>query len=159
MMKTIAVLSTFLFTGLIPASALAVLGEKASSTQTVKTELAAASQKMSVEVSTSANAKWNLQIIEADGVTVREFSDKDGTVFAVAWRGINRPDLSLLLGDYYQEFFAAEKAEPKTKSRAPSETKTSRVTVRRSGHMRDMRGLAYLPDKVPAGVLVQDLPR
>lgn len=139
-------------------SAQAVLGEKVSSNQKVKTELSAASQKATA-ATTASHDNWNVQTLEADGVTVKEFSDKDGNVFAVSWRGINRPDLSLLLGDYYQEFFAAEQAAPKNKTRAPSETKTARVTVRRSGHMRDMRGFAYLPDKVPVGVNIRELNR
>lgn len=137
----------------------AVLGEKSTSNQKVKAELRAASQKAIPDATTSTTAKWSVQEIQGDGVTVKEYSDKDGNVFAVSWRGINRPDLSLLLGDYYQEFFSAEQAAVKTKSRAPSETKSARVTVRRSGHMRDMRGFAFLPDKVPAGVNVEELQR
>ena len=141
------------------STAHAVLGEKSSSAQKVKEELRAASQKVIADSTTTVNSKWTVQVIPGDGVTVKEFSDNDGNVFAVSWRGINRPDLSLLLGDYYQEFFNAEQEAPKTKSRAPSETKSARVTVRRSGHMRDMRGFAFLPDKVPAGVNVEELPR
>lgn len=151
MSKALFVLSSlFLF-----QNSQAVLGEKAESVQTVRAAMKATSQKVSAASTTAA--KWTVQETKTDGMTIKEYVDADGNVFAVSWRGINKPDLSLLLGQYFEEFSAAEKEIPKKLGRQPVQVKGSHVTVRRSGHQRDMRGFAYLPDKLPNGVTVEEL--
>jgi hypothetical protein len=132
----------------------AVLGKKADSIKTVETKL-----KVQAKATQAPAAKWSEQTLTADGNTITEYLSPDGTVFAVSWRGIKQPDLSLLFGDYYQEYLNANSKRPKLHSRRPVLLKTSRLTVMKSGHMRDIRGLAVVPSLLPPGVHPEDLRR
>lgn len=83
---------------------------------------------------------------------VVEYVNPSGQVFAVRWRGTVRPDLSILFGDYYSEYHAANDARPRLRTRRPVITRTSRLVVHTFLRMRDARGLAYLPSLTPANV-------
>ena len=138
-------------TSLISISALATLGESESSVADVKTRLSGKARVQSLE-------KFKVHEITITGVVIREYVGSDGRVFAVAWRGMRQPDLEPLLGTYTNEFRAADRQRPERRGlREPVSTKTSQIIVHRSGHMRDIRGLAYLPDRLPAGVALEDL--
>src|SRR5437879_6512557 len=43
---------------------------------------------------------------DENGITVREYVSAQGKVFGVAWQGPSRPDLSQVLGSYYEQFRA-----------------------------------------------------
>ncbi|MGZ3697718.1 MAG: DUF2844 domain-containing protein [Bdellovibrionota bacterium] len=93
-----------------------------------------------------------------EGQTVREYVDASGTVFAVTWQGATQPDLSLLPGDHFQEFQNAQSAEPPPGPRRPSATtRSGNLVVVRSGHMRDLRGKAYLETELPRNLRAKDL--
>jgi Protein of unknown function (DUF2844) len=93
---------------------------------------------------------------------VREYASPDGTIFAVTWSGVGHPDLSALLGSYFADFEATNRKLASGKHHAAGRVAHSTVTgekvvVRRSGHMRSARGLAYVPSLVPQGVSPNDL--
>jgi hypothetical protein len=92
-----------------------------------------------------------------NGLNIREFADKSGRVFAVAWDGPARPDLQQLLGGYYAQYSAAIlKMQPLGLHRSVRiDTGTMRVEL--GGHMRAYVGRAYLPALVPAGVNTSEL--
>jgi hypothetical protein len=93
--------------------------------------------------------------LSTGGTTVREFVAADGTVFAVAWSGMARPDLAPLLGAYHAGYrAAAARALP---SRGPRRVEAGQVVVETWGHARSLHGRAYLPALVPAGVSLDDL--
>ncbi len=95
------------------------------------------------------------QISMPTGVTVNEYLAPDGTVFAVSWRGPRPPDLSQLLGSYFAEFQTAA-AAPQAQ-RGHLLIRTESLVVETSGHMRDLRGRAYLPALLPPGVKADEI--
>ena len=110
-------------------------------------------------VRTQRESKQNYSIheLESNMHTVREFIGQDGTIFAVSWQGNIRPDLSVLLGQYFPHYKALDDARPRMTSRHPVTIKTDKIVVIKGGHMRDVRGLAYIQDRLPAGVNLEDL--
>jgi Protein of unknown function (DUF2844) len=95
------------------------------------------------------------QISIPTGVTVNEYLSPDGTVFAVSWRGPRPPDLPQLLGSYFAEFQTAA-ASPQAQ-RGHLLVQTENLVVETSGHMRDLRGRAYLPALLPQGVSADEI--
>jgi hypothetical protein len=106
----------------------------------------------------ASDGSYTVQEMESNGNTIREYLTPDGKVFAVTWRGIKRPDLSVLLGSYFVEYTSADAKRTKSFGRQPVNIKTSHIVVRNGGHMRDLRGRAFVPNLVPAGVKVETLP-
>jgi hypothetical protein len=89
------------------------------------------------------------------GVTVHEYISSSGTVFAVSWRGPRPPDLSRLLGSYFSQYQAAA-AAPHRQQRHLN-IKTQDLVVETGGHMRDLRGRAYLASLLPPNVSPEDI--
>ena len=90
------------------------------------------------------------QIATKAGLTVKEYVSADGVVFGVSWHGSVFPDLSHLLGSYFAEFQRAAAAQA-TYRRRHIMVHTQKLVVETGGHMRDLRGRAYLPALLPAG--------
>ena len=83
------------------------------------------------------------------GVTVTEYANLQGTVFAITWRGPFKPDLQQLLGDYFGDYLkAAQGAVPQPNQ---SRVHGSDIVVRSAGRMRGFVGVAWVPSLVPAG--------
>lgn len=134
-------------------SALAVLGQRADSVTQMATKM-----KAQIKAATATSSAYTAQDVVANGTTVREYYNSDGVVFAVAWHGVLEPDFASLFGDYYTEYSQSlreVKRSAATKKNLSMET--TRMKVRKSGHMRSWRGLAYVTSLVPAGVNVEDL--
>ena len=80
-------------------------------------------------------------------LTVREFSDAGGTIFAIAWEGSLPPDLSVLLGDRFSSV-------PKKNSspyRHQLFVRTPDLRVRVIGTARFRAGKAWIPSRLPPG--------
>ena len=95
------------------------------------------------------------ELATAEGIRIREFVAATGTVFALTWHGPFRPDMRTLLGGHFQAYASAPRSADSTRSRLKIEQPG--LVVRASGHMHAFRGLAYLPDAMPAGVSAGDL--
>ena len=81
--------------GLLSANSHAALGGTAASLAQDKVQLQAT-------VTTTASADYQeVTLNTSDGSIITEFVSPAGQVFAVAWSGPWRPDLSQLLGDFY----------------------------------------------------------
>jgi hypothetical protein len=100
---------------------------------------------------------YSIHELVSDMHTVREFIGHDGTVFAVSWQGNIRPDLKTLLGNYFSDYSALDEARPRMQGRRPVTIRTDKIVVMKSGHMRDVRGIAYIPSRLPANVNLEDL--
>ena len=100
---------------------------------------------------------YNVHETSSEGTTIREFADLHGTIFAVSWEGIKKPDLSVLLGRFHDEFSTLEASQPRMLSRAPRLFRTSQVVVEKGGTFRNKRGRAYIPGLLPDGVSPNDL--
>jgi hypothetical protein len=152
MLKGSLILSALFF---LPSLALATLGEHSDSVSVDSHALKGA--RRLTQLSTQQNL-FTIHEIAVPGSTVKEYVAADGLVFAVTWRGMSRPDLSVLLGSYFTEYqdAASEQIEGRA-VRGPLAVQSSSVVVHHHGHMRDIQGEAYIPDRVPAGVRVEDL--
>jgi len=100
----------------------------------------------------SRHTLYTVQEIASAGTTVREYLTPDGIVFALAWNGLVHPDLEPLLGSYAAEYAAARGPSGPRHGRGQFMVKTKRLVVETGGHMRDLRGRAYLPALLPKGV-------
>ena len=73
--------------------------------------------------------------------------------FHGAGRGL--PDLSQLLGSYFAEYQTAAAAQRAQRQRLLLQTE--HLVVETSGHMRDLRGRAYVPALLPPGVSADEI--
>lgn len=104
---------------------------------------------------TAAN-NWTMrETTQPDGLVEREYLNSDGVVFAVAWRGSRRPELSVLLGTQYATQMSRRARELRQQGRG-SHGSTSQVddtfAVHASAHQRSSTGIAWLPRLLPPGL-------
>ncbi len=97
------------------------------------------------------------EIICADGLRVREFLDRAGSVFAVAWSGPVLPDLRQLLGSDYGAYRRAIAALDRPGLKRELRVVLPDAVVELGGHLRAYAGRAYRPAAIPAGITVADL--
>ena len=94
----------------------------------------------------------------ASGTVVREYVSQAGTVFGIAWRGPQMPDLAALLGSYFPQYVegvnAVRTARP---GHGPVAVDQSGLVVRSGGHMGSFSGQAWVPQALPAGVSGADI--
>ena len=100
---------------------------------------------------------YSVEEMTAPAATVREYVTRDGVVFAVAWSGISHPDLSILLGDYTKEYERALQSDHTPRGKRHSHVASAHIVVQKWGHMRGMKGRAYVPSLIPSGVAVDDI--
>ena len=87
-----------------------------------------------------------------NGVTVRQYLDANGTVFAVGWEGPVLPDFSRLLGVHYAAYTQAVRQQKHGVAVHGSD-----LVIESGGMMRSFSGHAYLPAKLPASIRAQDI--
>jgi len=92
------------------------------------------------------------------GTVVREYVSRGGVVFGVTWTGPFRPDLSQLMGTYFEPFETAARAarSPLTR-RGPLDVRMPELVVQMSGHARAFHGRAYVPVLVPGGFPLEEM--
>ena len=93
----------------------------------------------------------------SDSTIVREYVSASGVVFAVAWNGVVRPDLTQLLGSYAGGYQKALEQMPREPGRRHIRVKTNDVVVEQWGHMRNLQGRAYVPTLIPPGVNIDEI--
>lgn len=103
------------------------------------------------------NELYSVHTMSTPVATIREYVDNNGNVFAVSWQGIKRPDLSVLLGSFYEEYNNIDSRRARMITRQPVSIQTSRIMVRKGGHMRNITGIAVISDQIPSGVKVEEL--
>jgi hypothetical protein len=109
-------------------------------------------------IQSSTAAPVGTAIISADnGITVHEFLDSSGMVFAVRWSGPAVPDLQELLGRYFAPYTAVLATLPAAGRQRAIRVITADLVVLSAGHMRAYSGLAYLPQRIPPGVALESL--
>lgn len=97
--------------------------------------------------------QYDIQEIDADsGVRVREYLNRDGSVFAVSWAGPVMPDLQRLLGTHFAAYATALAALDHPGLHRSVRVASSDLVVESGGHLRAYAGHAYLPALIPAGV-------
>jgi hypothetical protein len=103
-----------------------------------------------------ATTAWSVrETTLADGTVEREYVGADGLVFAVAWRGPYRPELSTLLGTGYATQMAQTARVLRSEGQGSHNVMSqagATFAVRAVVRERFSSGLAWLPQKLPAGV-------
>ena len=87
-----------------------------------------------------------------NGLTVRQYLDPAGIVFAVAWDGPVLPDFERLLGSSYATYDDAVR-----KQRRGVTLQNANLVIESGGMMRAFTGRAYLPEKLPPALTAQDI--
>ncbi|HKV25500.1 MAG TPA: DUF2844 domain-containing protein [Candidatus Acidoferrum sp.] len=151
-------MKTILWSGVLallalPLPASASLG---GDTASVKNDVA----KMETTVRTTSGQGYEVHEMKSQaGVAIKEFASPAGTIFAVSWSGPTHPDLRQLLGAYYDQYVqAVQEQRAHRRGRGPLLIHEPGLVMKVSGHLRAFQGKAYLPQLVPAGVRVEDLP-
>lgn len=93
-----------------------------------------------------------------NGTVVREYLAADGSVFGLAWRGPQMPNLNDLLGTYFPQYLAGVEAVRAARGgHGPVAVDQSSLVVHSGGHMGAFVGQAWLPQALPAGVSGSDI--
>ncbi len=87
-----------------------------------------------------------------NGVTVREYVDAAGTVFAVAWEGPVQPDFVRLLGSSFAIYQEALRKPGRSVG-----VNNADLVLESGGRMRAFHGRAYLPARLPAALSTRDI--
>ena len=144
----ITVLSLLCSTGVTPAWA-ALGGTHAT------IEADAASMR-ALRHDTAAHASYQVhELTLASGTVVREFIAPSGSVFAVAWQGPFKPDLSQVLGAYFPRAVAAGQERRVDHRRLTVHARD--LVIESGGRMRAFAGRAYLPASMPANVTLGEI--
>ena len=87
-----------------------------------------------------------------EGVTVHQYVDASGAVFAVAWSGPVLPDFARLLGAHHAAYADAARLHRRSIS-----LQGAQLVIESGGMMRAFSGRAYLPGRLPPGLTAQDI--
>jgi hypothetical protein len=90
-----------------------------------------------------------------DGIRLRQYVSRTGTVFAVAWSGPALPDLKLVLGSQYDAYLAAATAHHG--SHHVMNIATPELALNIAKHSRGFTGHAHLPALLPVDTSAQEL--
>lgn len=121
---------------------------------------AAAIGSSGTQAATPASAAPPYSVIQttlSSGTLVREYVSQSGTVFGIAWRGPNMPNLSQLLGDYFPQYASGAQAGRAAGVRGAAVVEQTGLVVHSGGHMGAFSGQAWLPQAMPAGVTGSDI--
>ena len=145
---------SFMIVHIYSAQGECTLGEKVDDMQSLKKPVL-----LNSKIGTEAvhDAGYSIHEVELSGTSLKEFVLPNGTVFAVTWRGLKHPDLSYVLGNYNTEYEKLKSTKVKTLGRSPIYVNSSKISVRMSGHMRDLHGQAYDPTLLPPNFSLLDL--
>lgn len=116
--------------------------------------------RMAISMNSVAMGRYTRHDLKRpNGGAVREFTNADGTVFAVTWSGPGKPDLQTLLGPYFSTFQAnsVSTARQMHSLRRPPQVAQRDLQIQAGGHMGWFHGVAYIPSLAPAGFSVGDL--
>lgn len=130
---------------------MAHLGGDAGSIEADRGELHAALRSIPMQ-------QFDLHEITApSGTLVHEYLTRQGTVFAVTWKGPLPPDLHQLFGNYYERFQTAAAAQMRPGMHRQVNVTAADLVVQSSARPRSFGGVAYIPSLLPSGVSAADL--
>ncbi|WP_144157226.1 DUF2844 domain-containing protein [Paraburkholderia sp. BCC1885] len=93
-----------------------------------------------------------------NGTVVREYLATNGSVFGLAWRGPQMPNLNDLLGTYFPQYLSGVQAARAMRGgHGPVAVEQDSLVVHSGGHMGAFAGQAWLPQALPAGVSGSDI--
>ncbi len=119
---------------------------------------AATSKTLVAKAASPAAGYLRHEAVLENGTRIQEYATPAGIVFAVAWRGPVLPDLSVLLGSYFNAFkIDVEQARLLGRRGSPVNIEQPDLVLRSGGRMRNFSGYAYAPNLIPDGVSIQNV--
>ena len=101
--------------------------------------------------------KFSIHEIDIPEYKIREYVNSDNKVFAVAWSGFTHPQMKQVLSSYYGEFVEVAQKQKRIHGQRFRVIKTKNLTLRISGHMRNLNGKVYLHESLPLGVSTHEI--
>ncbi len=143
-----------LLLAVIPRESAAALGEHESSSEKDRKHFHGFRQQV------NESGSYVLNIISTEANVIREYSNPNGMIFAVTWRGFSHPDLTTLLGAHWAEFNTQHNLDSNRHPQGKRILKmdTSTIKYEEGGRMGSVYGRAYIPSLVPDGVSPEELP-
>lgn len=92
------------------------------------------------------------EITNESGMVVREFVNRSGLVFALAWSGPAMPNLRQLLGAHYEAYAQSLARLSRPGLHRSVRVETPHLVVENAGHLRAYAGYGLLTDLLPAGM-------
>jgi hypothetical protein len=90
--------------------------------------------------------------------TLVEYANDHGVIFAVTWVGRVHPNLESILGVHTSKYRGMrDEHKRKRGDRGHRRLMSPELVVESSGHMRTLRGRAYLPKLLPVGVSLDEI--
>lgn len=143
---------------LLPLATLSAHASLGEGTDTFEKDRAAlGGTVMPAASSSSLPSSIRVYQMQVGAVTIKEFADASGQIFAISWRGTKYPKLDSLLGRFYAEYAGKQKTTPKGRRFPHHDINTDNVTVSFAGHAPFLFGSAILNGHLPAGVNPGDL--
>ena len=134
----------------ISQAALAGLGESADSISHDRSALRATAETVTPFVAYDVH-----EMTTEDGGRVREYASRSGTIFAVAWSGRTKPDLSALLAAHYADYLKA--AASNHFNHKVLSVSNGDFAMRIMKLPRGFTGSAHVPALLPTGTAAQDI--
>lgn len=101
---------------------------------------------------------YSVHEVDTGSSKIREYVNRSGIVFGIAWNGMRHPELSTLLGSFYfSDYQSASAKVARMRGARASSVRGEYVIVERWGHMRNVQGHAYDPALLPAGVNANEI--
>ena len=101
--------------------------------------------------------KFSIHELQVPEYKIREYVNFNQIVFAVAWSGFTHPQMKQVLSSYYDEFLEVAQKQKRTHGQRFRVIKTKNLTVMISGHMRNLKGKAFLHSGFPFGVSAYEI--
>jgi hypothetical protein len=103
-------------------------------------------------------AHFTVHQISTPAMTIKEYANAEGLVFALTWKGHRAPDLNALLGPYQQECVTAAQTTPRHPGlHRFGVLRSKNVIIERVSRLRSARGRAMVPALIPAGVNLNEI--
>ena len=115
--------------------------------------------KMQAVTPVAPSSLYTLHEVQLEnGTSVREYATPAGIVFAVSWQGPVLPDLSALLGIYFNTFKQeTERLRAAGRRGGPVSIEHPNLVIQSGGRMRNFFGHAYAPVLIPTGLNIKDV--
>jgi hypothetical protein len=94
---------------------------------------------------------------DANGITVREYVDLSGKVYAVSWRGPAMPNVQALLGEYFDAFQQGANTAIGEAGLHTTRVASGDLLVENRVRLREFTGRAWLASALPPGVSAADI--
>lgn len=113
--------------------------------------------KIQSKVSSRSQERFAVHEIAYGPGFIKQFANSDGKIFAIVWEGLRTPDLTQLLGNYYDDYEQNLQGTKRIFGQRFQNVRGRNVVVEKWGVMRRLQGRAYDPFLMPEGVSIREI--